>query len=620
MKIRHKIMLGYAIALSIAISGATIGLLLSYRQASQEFEKRESAIHLYRFLIILEVDILYNRPAKQLVTALQKPLIFDQESQAFLQRLQAIKSSIRAEINGDDWSGSAALKADLVQYIITLNRIHQKTSDVIAQIDPLTTSARDLDQANALLLGLVGSPEFKAFIEFPDRLAPYQKMAAAAEKDAIANLMQTTRRQTQITITWLVLSLAIAMVLALVISRMIAAPLQAVTAVAQRATQESDLTLQAPVQTQDEVGTLATAFNQLITQVRQLLADQAIALQREQDHTQELALALTNLKATQQELIQSAKMVALGQLTASISHEINTPLGVIRNATASLETALQEAIPQLPALLQSLTLEQQHNFTQLIQASLQQPLSYSTKVERQRRRQLQAQLVAQGTAQAEAIAYYLTLLRIEADPQTYQTLFDHPHCLDLLQVAYNLILPAQKVRNIYEEVNRAARIVFALNLYSDSNQSGLSSRVNLCESLENALTLYQSRLSQGIQVVRQYNFKEASLLCNPDGLAQIWVNLIDNAIDAMGQQGILDIIVTRLDRWVVVNITDSGCGIPSEIRTRIFEPFFTTKLRGEGSGLGLDITHQLVERLQGRIWVASQPGRTTFTVRFPITD
>ncbi|NJL45269.1 MAG: GHKL domain-containing protein [Leptolyngbyaceae cyanobacterium SM2_3_12] len=110
------------------------------------------------------------------------------------------------------------------------------------------------------------------------------------------------------------------------------------------------------------------------------------------------------------------------------------------------------------------------------------------------------------------------------------------------------------------------------------------------------------------------------LLANPEELTQVWVNLIDHAVYAMAETGILNIVVTQFQGWVWVKVTDLGSGIPPELLPKVLEPFFTPKSQGEGSGLGLDIVRQIVERYRGEIGVDSQPGRTTFTVGFPATD
>jgi signal transduction histidine kinase len=108
------------------------------------------------------------------------------------------------------------------------------------------------------------------------------------------------------------------------------------------------------------------------------------------------------------------------------------------------------------------------------------------------------------------------------------------------------------------------------------------------------------------------------ILCYPDELNQVWTNLVHNALQAMDNRGTLTIGLTEYDRLVKISVTDSGKGIPEEIKAKIFDPFFTTKPAGEGSGLGLDIVKKIVEKHQGKIEVESIPGQTTFHVFLPI--
>jgi signal transduction histidine kinase len=106
----------------------------------------------------------------------------------------------------------------------------------------------------------------------------------------------------------------------------------------------------------------------------------------------------------------------------------------------------------------------------------------------------------------------------------------------------------------------------------------------------------------------------------PGELNQVWTNIIDNAIDAMSKGGELKIKTYRHHDQAVVEITDSGHGIPEEVINQIFDPFFTTKGVGKGTGLGLEVTRRIIDRHKGQISVESQPGQTTFTVCIPIKN
>jgi signal transduction histidine kinase len=370
--------------------------------------------------------------------------------------------------------------------------------------------------------------------------------------------------------------------------------------------------------THTDISDRKAAEAQLQQQAKQLEEYTQTLEQKVEERTQELSQALSNLQSTQAGLIQSEKMAALGQITASVAHEINTPLGVIRAATGNINAASNFSLQQLPQIMQSLTSQQQAEFNALVNVAIQKPQSLSTKEERQLRRQLQSELDSQGIADASGIANQLSQMQLDSDLHLYQSILQAPNCYEILQVAYKLFLQHQSIRSIQQEVDRAAKIVFALKTYSHrSSDAGEKSLIQISDGIEIALTLYQSRLKQGIEVIRKYE-PVPELLCNPDELTQVWVNLIDNAIYAIGKAGTLEIAIAPQAGQVVVEITNSGAAIPDEIISRLFEPFFTTKPRGEGSGLGLDIVRQIVQKHDGEIQVSSQSGRTTFSLYFPL--
>jgi signal transduction histidine kinase len=339
--------------------------------------------------------------------------------------------------------------------------------------------------------------------------------------------------------------------------------------------------------------------------------------QKVEERTQELSQTLADLQTAQAELIQSEKMAALGQLTASIAHEINTPLGVIRAAASSIISAFQSSLQKFPELIQSLSPQQQAAFLKLVNTSLQNQQILSTKEERKLRRQIEAFLESQGIDNSENIAMQLTLMQTGDDLPFYAPILQVDNSAEILEVAYNMVLQYQFTNNIQQEVDRAAKIVFALKTYSHRSESGEKSPTQISDGIEIALTLYQSRLKQGIEVIRKYE-PVPDLICDPDALTQVWVNLIDNAIYAIGKTGTLEIAIASQAGQIVVEITNSGTKIPDDILPRLFEPFFTTKPRGEGSGLGLDIVRQIVQKHGGDIQVSSQIGKTKFSISLPL--
>jgi signal transduction histidine kinase len=141
--------------------------------------------------------------------------------------------------------------------------------------------------------------------------------------------------------------------------------------------------------------------------------------------------------------------------------------------------------------------------------------------------------------------------------------------------------------------------------------------IDIHDGLENTLIMLHHRLKYGVAVVREYDRSIPPICAHGGELNQVWTNLIDNAIDAMEGHGELLVRTEAEFGGVLVEIRDTGPGIPPEIRDRVFEPFFTTKPVGEGTGLGLDMVYRIVQKHHGQVRVESKPGRTSFEVRLP---
>ncbi|MEG4855398.1 AAA family ATPase [Microcoleus sp. B5-D4] len=337
-----------------------------------------------------------------------------------------------------------------------------------------------------------------------------------------------------------------------------------------------------------------------------------------EERTQELSQALSYLEATQAELIQSEKMAALGQLVAGVAHEVNTPLGAIRSSAGNVSKFLNQTLEQLPALFQSLSPEEADNFLSLLQLSLEQETSLSTKEERKFKRALRSQLQELGIADPDTAADRLVMMGVYQEIDSFVPLLQKPESLKVLEMAYKLSELKRGLATIDTATDRASKVVFALKTYARYEQSGEKSTASITEGIETILTLYQNQLKQGVEVVRNYA-EIPPILCYPDELNQVWTNLVHNALQAMDYRGRLIIDLVEQDGQAKISVTDSGKGIPFEIKAKIFEPFFTTKPAGEGSGLGLDIVKKILAKHQGKIEVESIPGQTTFHVFLPMS-
>jgi signal transduction histidine kinase len=165
---------------------------------------------------------------------------------------------------------------------------------------------------------------------------------------------------------------------------------------------------------------------------------------------------------------------------------------------------------------------------------------------------------------------------------------------------------------------RLSEIVRAMKSYTYLDQAPLL-EVDVHEGLENTLVIMQHKLKQGVTVKREYAPNLPRIEAYASELNQVWTNIIDNAVDAMNGNGEVVLRTFIEDNNVVVEIVDNGPGIPENILARIYEPFFTTKPPGQGTGLGLHISHDIIaNHHRGQLLVRSKPGETVFKVVLPV--
>ncbi|HNN81491.1 MAG TPA: HAMP domain-containing sensor histidine kinase, partial [Leptospiraceae bacterium] len=174
----------------------------------------------------------------------------------------------------------------------------------------------------------------------------------------------------------------------------------------------------------------------------------------------------------------------------------------------------------------------------------------------------------------------------------------------------------RNISTIQMSVDRSSKVIYALKNFTHFETDAKKKLNQVSDTIETVLTIYQNHLKK-IEIIKSYKYNEA-IYCYPDDLIHLWTNIIYNALQAMKFQGILKIEIQKQNDFIEISITDSGEGIPIEIKDKIFEPFFTTKPPGEGSGLGLDIAKKIVDKHMGKIDVKSEKGSTTFTVLLPI--
>jgi signal transduction histidine kinase len=168
-------------------------------------------------------------------------------------------------------------------------------------------------------------------------------------------------------------------------------------------------------------------------------------------------------------------------------------------------------------------------------------------------------------------------------------------------------------------VNSTARIfdlISAIKAYSYMDRAPIL-EVDVAAGLDATVQMLQSRMA-GIQVERDYQPDLPCISAYGSELNQVWTALLENALEAMGSRGSLRLTCQQEGEMLLVEVWDTGRGIPAELQDRVFEPFFTTKAPGQGLGLGLDNAMRIVRKHRGHLSVRSEPGSTCFRVRLPL--
>ncbi|MEV4314122.1 ATP-binding protein [Actinocrispum sp. NPDC049592] len=328
------------------------------------------------------------------------------------------------------------------------------------------------------------------------------------------------------------------------------------------------------------------------------------------------------MQNTQRAVNQRERLLALGSLSAGLTHELNNPAAAAVRATAALRervAGMRHKLAMLasgaidPKTLTGLVKLQENAVERVAKAPKLSPMEVSDRED-----EVGDWLDDQGVRNGWEVAPVLVAGGLD---------------VEWLEEAVGLCAPETKeaavrwlaytvetetlMAEIEDATTRVSTLVGAAKQYSQMDRAPFQV-IDVHELLDSTLIMLNRKIGD-IEVVKDYDRTLPPIPAYAAELNQVWTNLIDNAIGAMGGSGTLTVRTLREGGDAVVEIGDTGSGIPPEIKSRIFEPFFTTKAVGEGTGLGLDISWRIVvKRHHGDITVESEPGNTRFRVRLPL--
>lgn len=591
LSVGQRIGLGYIIAVGIAVSGTVAGFSIGNYYHQQAAEREKHARSESELLYNLQKNILQARNHQQrLITLLKKPQLYHQQYTYLLEHKIAIEDSwsklklvIKINPVSDGDVHLEAIPKLLQIYYDVPKNYFQGLENLRAKINTFNfNSPKDIAKAQNILLEFSNSELAIKFDDIANYLENTLQQAEKEADEAEQLFNESSIIAQRIVMISVALSVAIAIILAIVISQAIARPIQTLTDVAKRSTEESNFDLLVNINRNDELGILAKSFNRLITTVKHLLQEQkaintqllssneSLAISNSEINEKNIRLqqVLTELKRTQLQMIQSEKMSTLGQMVSGIAHEINNPVSFIHGNLIYVQKYVENLL-------------------------------------------------------------YIVDLYQKYYPEAVSEIVESTNNLELEFIREDL---PKILHSMQTGTDRIANIVLSLRNFSHLDESGLKA-VDIHDGINNTLLILKHRLKEtserpAIQIIKNYS-NLPLIECYPGQINQVFLHILTNAIDAIEdtpnkyKNSQITISTALIDTdWIKIAIADNGSGIPEDILDKIFQPFFTTKPSSKGTGLGMSISEQIITKQhRGKINCISKLGEgTEFNIQIPISQ